>query len=249
MHNPVVHFEMLSKDPAKLSAFYEKIFGWHVQDMPELNYRIVDTGAQAGINGGIMKPDQPEPWPGKTTFYTDVEDLAEYRKKVVEAGGKILIEEQEVPGMGTLSLFTDPDGRMMGLWRHEKKYDNSLMMRNASANLAVKDLKKAREFYEGKLGLKPVATEGDQLIAYRSGSTIINVYRSEYAGTNKATAVTWVVGEHLEDVVRDLKGKGIIFEHYDMPDMKREGDVHVGGDMKVAWFKDPDGNILNIVSG
>jgi hypothetical protein len=49
--------------------------------------------------------------------------------------------------------------------------------------------------------------------------------------------------------VRDLKAKGITFEHYDMPDMKREGDVHIGGDMKVAWVKDPDGNILNIVSG
>ena len=117
MHNPVVHFEMLSKDPAKLSNFYEKIFGWKVQEMPELNYRIVDTGAQAGINGGIMKPDHPEPWPGKTTFYTDVEDLAAYRKKVVEAGGKILIEEQEVPGMGSFSLFSDPDGRVVGLWR------------------------------------------------------------------------------------------------------------------------------------
>ena len=120
MHNPVVHFEMLSKDPAKLSSFYEKIFGWKVQDMPELNYRIVDTGAQTGINGGIMQPDHPEPWPGTTTFYTDVEDLAAYRKKIVDAGGKILIEEQEVPGMGTLSLFTDPEGRMMGLWKAAK---------------------------------------------------------------------------------------------------------------------------------
>jgi catechol 2,3-dioxygenase-like lactoylglutathione lyase family enzyme len=151
--------------------------------------------------------------------------------------------------MGTLSLFTDPDGRMMGLWRHAKKYDSSLMMRNASANLAVKDLKKAREFYEGKLGLREVAKEGEELIVFRSGSTTINVYRSEFAGTNKATAVTWVVGDNVEAVVRDLKAKGITFEHYDMPDMKREGDIHIGGDMKVAWFKDPDGNILNIVSG
>ena len=59
----------------------------------------------------------------------------------------------------------------------------------------------------------------------------------------------WVVGGNVEGVVRDPKAKGITFEHYDMPDMKREGDIHIGGDMKVAWFKDPDGNILNIVSG
>jgi hypothetical protein len=61
--------------------------------------------------------------------------------------------------------------------------------------------------------------------------------------------VTWEVGEHVEGVVRDLKAKGIAFEHYDLPGMKREGDIHIGGDMKVAWFKDPDGNILNVVSG
>ena len=63
-----------------------------------------------------------------------------------------------------------------------------------------------------------------------------------------ATAVTWAVGDDVEGVVRDLKAKGVKFEHYDMPEMKREGDIHIGGDMKVAWFKDPDGNILNIVN-
>lgn len=77
---------------------------------------------------------------------------------------------------------------------------------------------------------------------------MINVYRSKYAGTNQATALTWVVGEDVESVVEALKAKGISFEHYDMPEIRREGDVHIGGNMKIAWFKDPDGNILNIVS-
>jgi hypothetical protein len=60
--------------------------------------------------------------------------------------------------------------------------------------------------------------------------------------------VTWLVGDDVESVVRALTAKGVTFEHYDMPDMTREGDIHVSGDMKVAWFKDPDGNILNIVN-
>jgi len=55
------------------------------------------------------------------TLYIDVDDLAAYGKKVVAAGGKIHIEEQAVPGMGTFSLFTDPEGRMMGLWKASKK--------------------------------------------------------------------------------------------------------------------------------
>ena len=117
----------------------------------------------------------------------------------------------------------------------------------AIATVAVKDLKAAAKFYEGKLGLKEASREGEELIGYRCGNSVLNVYRSEYAGTNKANAVTWTVGDDVAGVVSALKAKGVVFEHYDLPGMKLEGDVHVGGDMKVAWFKDPDGNILNLV--
>ena len=120
--------------------------------------------------------------------------------------------------------------------------------KDAAANIAVKDLEVAKRFYGETLGLTQVGSEADELIVFRSGNSMINVYRSKYAGTNQATALTWVVGEGVENVVEALKAKGISFEHYDMPEIRREGDVHIGGNMKVAWFKDPDGNILNIVS-
>jgi catechol 2,3-dioxygenase-like lactoylglutathione lyase family enzyme len=120
---------------------------------------------------------------------------------------------------------------------------------NAVANLAVKDLAVARRFYEDTLGLSQVDAEGDEVIVYRSGNTRINVYRSQFAGTNQATAVTWQVGGDIERLAAALKAKGVRFEHYDMPDTKLVGDLHVMGDMKVAWFKDPDGNILNLING
>ncbi|UVH57866.1 VOC family protein [Variovorax paradoxus] len=120
---------------------------------------------------------------------------------------------------------------------------------NAVANLAVKDLAVARRFYEDTLGLSQVDAEGDEVIVYRSGSTRINVYRSQFAGTNQATAVTWQVGGDIERLAAALKAKGVRFEHYDMPDTKLVGDLHVMGEMKVAWFKDPDGNILNLING
>jgi catechol 2,3-dioxygenase-like lactoylglutathione lyase family enzyme len=118
--------------------------------------------------------------------------------------------------------------------------------KNAVANVAVKNLAAAKKFYEGTLGLKPVDQEGNEVIVFKSGDSVINVYRSDYAGTNKATAVTWAVDD-LEGEVRALKQKGVTFEHYDMPNMKVEGDIHVAGDTKLAWFKDPDGNILNLI--
>jgi catechol-2,3-dioxygenase len=120
--------------------------------------------------------------------------------------------------------------------------------KDAAANIAVRDLERAKKFYGETLGLTQIGSEGTEVIVFRSGNTVINIYQSKYAGTNQATALTWVVGDDVQGVVEVLKAKGISFEHYDMPDVTREGDVHIGRNMKVAWFKDPDGNILNIIS-
>lgn len=118
---------------------------------------------------------------------------------------------------------------------------------DAIATIAVKKIEPARKFYEGTLGLKPQPTEETGVQTYRSGKANILVYESQFAGSNKATAATWAVGD-LEGVVRDLKAKGVRFEHYDFPGTTRKGDIHGTGKTKAAWFKDPDGNILALVS-
>jgi catechol 2,3-dioxygenase-like lactoylglutathione lyase family enzyme len=117
---------------------------------------------------------------------------------------------------------------------------------NAVATVAVTNLERARKFYEQTLGLTKVM-ENEEVLAFKSGSSTLFVYRSQYAGTNKATAVTWVTDE-VEDIVKALKGRGVSFEHYDLPNMTRQGDLHVAGTMKTAWFKDPDGNIFSVVT-
>ncbi len=66
-----------------------------------------------------MSP-KPGPWPGNMAFYIDVEDLDTYLKKISAAGGKVIVEKQEIPGMGCLALFEDPDGRVLGLWQQKK---------------------------------------------------------------------------------------------------------------------------------
>ncbi|MES2900821.1 MAG: VOC family protein [Pseudomonadota bacterium] len=119
----------------------------------------------------------------------------------------------------------------------------------AIAMIAVKDIQKAAAFYERVLGLSRLATEGEEVITYRSGGTKFNVYRSEFAATNKATSMLWNVGQDIDAIAAELGSKGVRFEHYDMPGMTLHGDVYHGDDMKVAWFKDPDGNILSIVCG
>jgi catechol-2,3-dioxygenase len=118
---------------------------------------------------------------------------------------------------------------------------------NAIATIAVKKIDPARKFYEGTLGLKPMPTAEPGVQTYQSGNSNILVYESQFAGTNKATAATWAVKD-LEGAVQDLKAKGIRFEHYNMPGASRKGDIHGTGKTKAAWFKDPDGNILALVS-
>jgi len=129
-----------------------------------------------------------------------------------------------------------------------------LSNKDAIATIAVKNLQAAKTFYRDTLGLELVGEEGDQVLTFKSGKSLVFVYRSEFASTNKATSATWQVGDEVDEIALTLKSKGVRFEHYDMPGLRREGDVHVGGEngrseMRVAWFRDPEGNIISIVSG
>jgi catechol 2,3-dioxygenase-like lactoylglutathione lyase family enzyme len=120
--------------------------------------------------------------------------------------------------------------------------------KDAVATLAVSDLDRARAFYEGTLELTPVM-ESPGAVVYRSGSSAVLVYPSAYAGTNRATAASWTVGDEFDAIVDALRVKGVVFERYDdLPDTTREGDVHVFDEFKSVWFKDPDGNILNVTN-
>jgi len=122
------------------------------------------------------------------------------------------------------------------------------MLRNAKVQpmLPVKDLNAAEKFYEGTLGFQKVGGAPGAAAVYRSGDGVFSVYQSEFAGTNQGTAALWTV-EDVGKEVEELKRKGVTFEHYDdLPMLTRKGDVHAGEGLEVAWFKDPDGNILSV---
>jgi catechol 2,3-dioxygenase-like lactoylglutathione lyase family enzyme len=120
--------------------------------------------------------------------------------------------------------------------------------RKAFATIGVKDLEAAKRFYEGALGLKASGPHQAGLLHFETGGAPLIVYVSGFAGTNQATAVTWNVGKELESLVNELKAKGVTFEHYDMPQLTRKGDIHTSGTKNIAWFKDPDGNIHALAS-
>jgi catechol 2,3-dioxygenase-like lactoylglutathione lyase family enzyme len=119
--------------------------------------------------------------------------------------------------------------------------------RNSSAIIPCSDAERAKRFYTETLGL---ALESDmgEVFTLRTGGTYLNVYRSDEAGTNRANAVVWDCGGDFDAIVAELKGRGVVFEHYPELGMELQGDVHVADGFKAAWFKDPDGNILHINS-
>lgn len=114
--------------------------------------------------------------------------------------------------------------------------------------LAVKDPQRAQQFYEDVLGLHVTSAAHADVLTCHSGKTHFMLYKSDFAGTNKATTLLWAVGDQLEEIVQKLKKKGVTFEHYDFPESALEGDVQIAGALKMAWFKDPDGNILHLMN-
>ena len=125
----------------------------------------------------------------------------------------------------------------------------ALADKDAAVTLAVREIDAAKKFYSDTLGLRPTPDQEEGTLSYQTANAKIFVYPSQYAGTNQATAVTWLVDD-VDALVKELKAKGVKFEHYpDLPDTKIEGDIHVAGNQRLAWFKDPDGNIHALAGG
>jgi predicted enzyme related to lactoylglutathione lyase len=119
-----------------------------------------------------------------------------------------------------------------------------------TANIPAADLERARAFYADKLGLTPSQEMEGVMLVYRTVTgSAFSVYQTEYAGQAGHT----IAQLHVDDVdaaVRDLKAKGVVFEHYDMPGVDWDDDVaSMGGMGKAAWFRDSENNILCIDDG
>ena len=115
--------------------------------------------------------------------------------------------------------------------------------KDSAAIVGVADLERARRFYEDVLELE-LTQETDQVLEFRTGTTALIVYLSDFAGTNKANAVVWGVGTEIEAITARLAAKGVSFEHYE--GMDYADGIHRDGDYAMVWFKDPDGNILHL---
>jgi predicted enzyme related to lactoylglutathione lyase len=115
------------------------------------------------------------------------------------------------------------------------------------AYLPVKDLARAKAFYERKVGLAPKEERAGGVVFEFGDHTACFMYQTPFAGTSQASQAFWEVAD-IEREVAELKARGVTFEHYDVPGMDSSGgDIATGGGAKAAWFKDSEGNILALI--
>jgi len=116
------------------------------------------------------------------------------------------------------------------------------------AYLPARDVARARQFYEGRLGFVPGLEVAGGVTYECAGGTACFLYPTPNAGTSAASQAFWQVAD-IEREVADLKARGVTFERYDMPGATSGGDIVTAGGAKAAWFKDPEGNILALIQG
>ncbi len=113
----------------------------------------------------------------------------------------------------------------------------------ATCILPVKDMERARKFYDESLGLEPVGGKPDGKFVYRCGGTEIALFPKPEGTKAQHTALSFRV-DNITDAIALLKSRGVIFADYDYPGLKTVGNVCVLGSEKAAWFEDTEGNIL-----
>ena len=112
---PILLVKVSAQDGTKLHAFYRALFDWKIEVLPQFHYGMVETGGQGGINGGISTlPAEAQPY---VTFYVQVDDLAGYLARAEGLGGKTILAPMPVPGVGSIAMFTDPEGHIVGLFK------------------------------------------------------------------------------------------------------------------------------------
>jgi predicted enzyme related to lactoylglutathione lyase len=110
--HPIVHIEIAAKDREAAGKFYSDVFGWKVQQLPEMNYATFE--AEGGPGGGFNPVENNQPTP--VMIYIDTDDIDATMQKIQQLGGKLVRPTDDVPGMGQFAFFSDPSGNVLALW-------------------------------------------------------------------------------------------------------------------------------------
>lgn len=109
----IVHVEFSAQDREAAGKFYSELFGWKIEQVPEMNYAMYDTGGEVG--GGLNPVSEDNP-AGTVLAHISTDDVDATLAKAEALGGKTVVPKTEIPGYGWFGLFTDPTGNVIGLF-------------------------------------------------------------------------------------------------------------------------------------
>ncbi len=118
--NSIQHVEWRTRDRERLKSFYGSVFGWKFKDEMGGGYTLIDFGVK-DMGGGIFPIPPEQQMPTGVCNYVTVEDLGAYEEKIRASGGNVMMSGQEVPGFGWFSIFNDPDGNVVALWKSARR--------------------------------------------------------------------------------------------------------------------------------
>ncbi len=111
--HPFVHVELSAKDRQQSAGFYANVFGWKIQDIPEMNYTLFET-VEGGLGGGFNPVSEDSP-AGTILLYIHTDDLEDTLSKVEANGGTVHLRSYEIANVGWMALFSDPSGNKLAL--------------------------------------------------------------------------------------------------------------------------------------
>lgn len=241
MGQAVVHFDISAQNPAALESFYQSVFGWTLNAIPDMNYTIVQPGGGHGIPGGIGPAGEG---PGQIAFYVESDDLQADLDKAVSLGGRVTQEVIEIPGTVKLAMFADPAGNQVGL---SGSAGGEPRVPTPGAGSPVTwfevmgpDAPALVAFYSQLFGWKARDTNMSGPTSYFEMSTGSDHGIQGGIGSNPlATSYATVYAESQDlqatlDRAEELGGKTVL------PPMQ------AGGGPRLAFFFDPEGHLFGI---
>lgn len=246
-----------AQDMKRARIFYEQTLGLSaIERFPDgsVNY-------DAGGTRITVFPSHARPSGDHSQVGFDVQDIRAVIKDLESKG--VRFEDYDMPGFKTeghlvniapyyCAWFKDSEGNSLAVWEPDsaRSGTGTAMFSECTTetNLPANDMKRARQFYEQKLGFEALEEFADGGVSYQAGATQFVVSPTTVTPSREHTQIAFDV-QNVRAEMHSLERVGVVFEDYDTPDFESNEHVATIGRLKVAWFKDSEANLLSLVEG
>jgi predicted enzyme related to lactoylglutathione lyase len=238
-------------------VFYEQTLGLSAIE----EFQDGSINYDAGGTRITVFPSRAQPSGDHSQLGFDVKDIRAVIEDLESKG--VQFEDYDMPGFKTeghlvniapyyCAWFKDSEGNSLAIWEPDSALPGTGAARfsdcTTETNLPANDMKRARQFYEKKLGFEALEEFADGGVSYQAGATQFVVSPTTVTPSRQHTQIAFDV-QDVRTEMHSLERLGVVFEDRNTPDSKSTAHVTTMGRLKVAWFKDSEGNLLSLVEG